>query len=136
MEQFLQLFLALGWFLETPRVLEKDSAEPTGLHQRIEIVSKGFHVAGDELRFLVREAAKDFRSELEIGIAFHTTNPAPRVCWRRDAIEGRIDLDGVEKRGQIGECVEARSVGRIDGSLPVAVAPASGTDADCRLTQG
>src|SRR5260221_14590772 len=81
-----------------------------------------------ELRLVVRESAKDLRRELEVAIAGDAPHPTLRVGGRGDPVEGRVDLDGVEEGGQIGEWIELRAVGGIHGPFPIGVAPASRSD--------
>src|SRR6266550_7125827 len=114
-----EFFDALGSVLETPRILKKDGAEASGFHQRIQVFSKVPDVFGSALRRFVSKTAEYFRREFEVRIALYAAYPALRMRRRWYAVKGRVDLDGVEKRRQIGEWIEWRAVWRVDGSFPV-----------------
>ena len=126
---------------KAPRKLQKDGAEAIGFDDGIEVVLERLHVRVGEHRLLVCESAKDFRREFEVGIRRHAADPTLRVSRRRDAIKGRIDLDRVEKTGEIGEMIKARAVFGIDGAFPIRIAPSRRSDANrmvhdviCRFT--
>jgi hypothetical protein len=129
-EEGVELVARLFRVFEAPRVLEQHRAEAVRIHHRIEVAAEGAHVRGDEIRLLVREIAIHLRRELEMRIARHAAHPARGMRRRRDAVEGRVDLDRVEETGQIPERIELRAVRRIDRSFPVLVAPAGRSDAE------
>ena len=129
-EQRLQPLDALGRIAEAPRELQKDRAEATRGGQWVEVGLARTEITGCQGLRLVREGAEDLGGEDEVAIAGDAPHPALGMRWRRDAVEGRVDLDRVEELRQIGELVEFRFVGRIDDVLPVGVAPSGGADAD------
>src|SRR5581483_2823908 len=116
--------------LEAPGKLQKDCPEGAGAGEWIEVAAERVEVGGLHFGCVMREAAKNLRGELEAAMKRDTPRPALRVCRRRDAVEGRVDLDRVEERGEIRELIEAPAARRIDDSLPVLVAPAGRSDAD------
>src|SRR6476659_7663322 len=111
-EQRVELVDRLGTVLEAPRVLKQDGAEASGGGEGVEVVAKCLDVVCAKLRVFVREAAKALSREFEIGSVRHAAHPALRMRRRRDSIEGRVDLDGVEEAGKIGELVEFGTVFR------------------------
>jgi hypothetical protein len=50
-------------------------------------------------RAFVCEALPQFRREPKVGMISHTRDPAMRHLSVRDAIEGGVDLDRIEKMG-------------------------------------
>ena len=116
--------------LETPGELQKDRAEAAALHQRIEVVAEIADVVGCQLRLFMREAAKHLGCEAEIGVVFDAAHPAFRVGYRRNPIERRVDLDRVEETGEVSQVVEFGAVLRVDGALPIRIAPSGGPDPD------
>src|SRR6185369_5336283 len=125
-----QLLARFGRVLEAPRKLEQERAEAVGGGERVEVGAEGADVGRLRLPLFVRESLEDLRGEFEIGVGGDAAHPALRVRRRRDAIEGRVDLDSVEKRSRVRQLVEASAVRRVDDSLPVFVAPAGRADAD------
>src|SRR5438105_15585682 len=86
-KKIFELFLIFRRVLEARWILQKKGTEAIGLHERVEVVSKRFHIGSRELRFLMREAAENFRREFEVGIGADAADPTARMRRRRNAVE-------------------------------------------------
>src|SRR5690606_423751 len=128
--------------------LRQKRADLFGRRQRIEHRLEGVDVVAPEIPWVearalrvhlrVRELLEELHGEQEA--RWGSARPAQRGLWRLDAVEGRVDLDGVEPLSVGREFVEAAAAARagcgIEQALPGAfarwVAPSRRADANHR----
>ena len=111
------------------RELKKDCTEFLGLSENVETDADGALVLAGGAR-IVSELLPEFGGENKSGIGGYALDPKCGVIGTQRLVKGSIDLDRVEKLGEIRGLVKSFwAARRVDVTSPIAVGPAGRSDA-------
>jgi hypothetical protein len=120
----------LAGVAERPRELEQQCAEPAALDERRNAVFEILLVVRRGLAF-VSEGVEELGGELKLGVGRDALHPFLGRGGPGRAVVGRVDFDGGEVAGKIGEFVEAAGLRLgIHHAVPIFVFPARRADAN------
>ena len=118
------------------RELEEDGAEFVGGAENVKAGADEALVFGGGAG-VVGEFLPEFGGEEEARIGGDAGEPVGGVIGTERMVEGGVDLDGVEERGEIFGLVEIFGASRgIDVAGPIGVGPAGGADAESGRAHG
>jgi hypothetical protein len=127
-QQALQARQMLGRMVKRKRELEQNGAQPSRALQYVKAPADGLGVFGRR-SLLVRESLPELGGEKKSRICSDAAKPLRGNPGLERAVKRRVDLDRIEKLGQIPGFVKAaRAPRRVDDPVPVGVGPPRRTD--------